>query len=265
MNQFLLDRERAIWNAEAERLLDEGGHSPPITGYEPWIRSKAHYHLFDDFLRENPQKHRPVLQFGGGDIFFLLLPDIGYRSFEIGDLADRALDVARARAATTGKKASYNYRQLDAHDLSYAGGQFGLVIANAVLHHLDRKRFVPELARVVAPGGRALFFDPHLAYPLRAMLWSRALRRTDRGSDNPLTNADIKLFRRWFDVHVTKFGALSALLTRLLPMPLDRQRRIDIQNALMSWDLKLAANLPGYSRLFCNQCILMAERNNRAV
>jgi SAM-dependent methyltransferase len=49
--------------------------------------------------------------------------------------------------------------------LPFADGVFDAVVGNAVLHHLRLDRAVPELARVLRPGGRLCFAEPNMLNP----------------------------------------------------------------------------------------------------
>lgn len=256
-----LERERLIWNKEADAQIEQG-LAIPYRDWGEWVASKRHYAAFDSFVRENPLKDESVLQLGGGNLFHVLLPSIGYSRFVIGDRADRALVLARQRAELCGAAGERQFVHLDAHAMPLADDSIGLVIANAVLHHLDRPRFVPELARVLKKGGRAVFIDPMLEGPLRVTLAARAFRKADRGTDDPLRASDIALLRRNFArVEVVRMGFLSDLiLTSLLGgVTRSRERRVRIGNRLEMLDEKLNA-VPGYGAYLCNLAILLVEK-----
>jgi SAM-dependent methyltransferase len=53
----------------------------------------------------------------------------------------------------------------DAARLPFADGVFDAVVGNAILHHLPLDRAVPEMLRVLRPGGRLCFAEPNLANP----------------------------------------------------------------------------------------------------
>lgn len=48
----------------------------------------------------------------------------------------------------------------DAHRLPMADGSVDVVLANSVLHHLELDRLLPEIARVLAHGGRFIYLEP---------------------------------------------------------------------------------------------------------
>ena len=52
------------------------------------------------------------------------------------------------------------FAALDALDIPLRDGSVDVVYGNAIVHHLpDRERFLQEVVRVLAPGGRAVFVD----------------------------------------------------------------------------------------------------------
>jgi len=53
----------------------------------------------------------------------------------------------------------------DASELPFPAESFDAVVGNAVLHHLPLERSLPELMRVLRPGGRFCFAEPNLLNP----------------------------------------------------------------------------------------------------
>lgn len=53
----------------------------------------------------------------------------------------------------------------DVEALPFASDTFDAVVGNAVLHHLRLDRAVPELLRVLRPGGRLCFTEPNMLNP----------------------------------------------------------------------------------------------------
>ena len=50
--------------------------------------------------------------------------------------------------------------------LPFRDGAFDAVLGKQILHHLDLKIAIPEIARVLRPGGRAVFLEPLIHNPL---------------------------------------------------------------------------------------------------
>lgn len=53
----------------------------------------------------------------------------------------------------------------DAECLSFEGGSFDAVVGSSILHHLDTEAALPEIRRVLKPGGRIAFAEPNLLNP----------------------------------------------------------------------------------------------------
>lgn len=78
-----------------------------------------------------------------------------------------AIDVAPAALRVAARETGSNVHVLaaDANDLPFPDGCFDAVVGNAVLHHLSLEPSLPELVRVLAPGGQLCFAEPNLLNP----------------------------------------------------------------------------------------------------
>lgn len=104
------------------------------------------------------------------------------------DISNEAID--RARAGSCGEKAEFLVA--DAHHLPFEREFFDLVVGRAILHHLELRTAYLELARVLKPGGLALFVEPLRGNPLSKLV--RLLTPKARTRDElPLDYRDIRL------------------------------------------------------------------------
>jgi ubiquinone/menaquinone biosynthesis C-methylase UbiE len=76
------------------------------------------------------------------------------------DVAPALLRVARERTGS-----NVEVTAADAGELPFADESFDAVVGNAVLHHLPLDRSLPELLRILKPGGRFCFAEPNLLNP----------------------------------------------------------------------------------------------------
>lgn len=84
-----------------------------------------------------------------------------------------------------------------AEQLGYGDGTFELVVGASILHHTDVSQVAREVARVLKPGGRALFIEPLAHNPaLRVFRWLTPGRRTP--TEQPMTVCQITDFARPF-------------------------------------------------------------------
>ena len=164
------------------------------------------------------------------------------------DVSTGYLCEAGARAQANG--VSISFASGDGVRLPFADGAFDRIWGNAVLHHVDLRSTAPELARVLAPGGVAVFCEPWGENPL--LTWARqrlpypGKERTP--TELPLRQQDLTLLRANFaSVEVRGFQLLS-MVRRVL----DRNRLLAVLEWCDDWFLR---RVPRLQRL-CRYVVL---------
>ena len=115
---------------------------------------------------------------GAGNNTLRLLEKVGSFDSNLLDLSEPMLKRARTRveAANSGQVAVH---QGDFRDVELAAGQFDVIIAAAVLHHLredaDWQRTFEKIYTITAPGGSVWISDlvSHETDAVQAMMWQR--------------------------------------------------------------------------------------------
>ena len=112
--------------------------------------------LADDIAAEAPQG-AAVLDVGTGP--GVLLVELARRRPDLRLTGvDLSADMIAAAARNLGDRA--DVRAADVTDLPFEDGSFDLVVSSLSLHHWESPAdAVPELARVLRPGGRVLIYD----------------------------------------------------------------------------------------------------------
>lgn len=87
---------------------------------------------------------------------------MGYAVWAVDLNADgSAVLAARAKEDARIDPAALSFRTGDGHELPFESGLFGHLCCFDSLHHMhDYRRTLAEMARVLAPGGRAVFVEP---------------------------------------------------------------------------------------------------------
>ncbi|MHB1137356.1 MAG: class I SAM-dependent methyltransferase [Microthrixaceae bacterium] len=147
------------------------------------------------------------------------------------DISPVAVEAARSRAADEGLT-RLRFEEMNAEALTFADGSFDAVIGSGILHHLDLALGVPEVARVLRPGGVAVFLEPLGLNPAL-----RAYRRVTPGErtpdEHPLLRADLRFLERWFEqvdlqfFHLASLAAIPLLKTDLFDRALGTLGRVD--------------------------------------
>jgi ubiquinone/menaquinone biosynthesis C-methylase UbiE len=126
---------------------------------------------------------RRVLLIGnGGSPFELHLLAGGPQLLLLTDLTAAGVRAVAARVELSGHEDRVCFAAMDAMRLPLADASVDVVYGNAIIHHVpvaDRARCLAELARVLAPGGRAVFMDDaHVpAWQAAKRTWLRPLMR----------------------------------------------------------------------------------------
>lgn len=192
---------RAYFAAHPEQLrVDDGWY----LGHETWVRPAVA--LLGDVAG------RRVLDYGCGHGMAAVVLARRGAWVTAFDLSAWYVEEAAARAAANGVADRLACVQASGEQLPFADGAFDRVWGSAILHHLDMPRAARELARVLRPGGVAVFCEPWGGNPL--VEWAR--RRLPypgkhRSPDEaPLRERDVAVLRAHFaEARLLPFQLLS--------------------------------------------------------
>jgi ubiquinone/menaquinone biosynthesis C-methylase UbiE len=135
------------------------------------------------------------------------------------DISQVAVEQAAQRASARGVGDRCTFQVMNAEALAFADGSFDLVCGSGILHHLDLPRAYREVARVLKPGGRAVFLEPLGHNPI--INWYRSRTPEMRTPDeHPLLARDFEEARRYFSRVEPEFFGLSVIAA----VPLNRFR-----------------------------------------
>ena len=154
--------------------------------------------LWSPFWGTTDLKGRLVLDYGcGKGDFSRILAKRGACVRGI-DISPKLIEEARSSAA----RMEFNgnapkFLVGDAHHTPFPDALFDNVVGNGALHHLDLKRALPEIARVLKPGGKAVFQETMSSHPL---LWAlrRLTPKAHTTDERPLSWTDINLAPKEF-------------------------------------------------------------------
>lgn len=147
-----------------------------------------------------------------------------------------------------------------AENLPFADSSFDLVFSSGTIHHTFRDRSLPEVHRVLKPGGEFLFIESSLPEHLYALMKvTRGLKHADRGTDDPLHSRDFKMLRRLFqDVRVYRFNILWFLWRVVVSTSWGARKRHDI----LALDEKVGDGF-GLGHLLGTQCWVSGRKLGR--
>jgi ubiquinone/menaquinone biosynthesis C-methylase UbiE len=105
------------------------------------------------------------------------------------DISPAQLEVLSRAASTRGL--AVEALAIPAEELPFPDQTFDIAYGNSVLHHVDCQRVIPEVRRVLKPGGRAAFIEP-LAYNPLVRVYRRMGADIHTPDERPLRMLDIR-------------------------------------------------------------------------
>ena len=94
---------------------------------------------------------------------------------------------------------------MDAHSLDFQSNEYDIVYGNAILHHLELEKAMPEIVRVLKPGGKAVFRDVMAGnFFLKFFRFATPFWRTP--DEHPLTGVDLDFISKSFlNCHISNY------------------------------------------------------------
>ncbi len=68
--------------------------------------------------------------------------------------------IKQAQMIANKENLKIDFRIMDAEKLEFQNNEFDMVYGQSILHHLNLKKVIPEIRRVLKPGGKAVFKEP---------------------------------------------------------------------------------------------------------
>jgi SAM-dependent methyltransferase len=144
---------------------------------------------------------------GVGDWALKLAPQA--REVQGIDISDVAIAQASERASALGLGHAH-FAARDAHATGFPNDYFDLVFGIGIIHHLDTERSLAEVARVLKPGGVAVFREPLGCNPV-INLYRKATPGARTEDEHPLVQADYGIASRLFRARAWDFYGLATL------------------------------------------------------
>lgn len=125
--------------------------------FGPW---NPYWHVNDLVRQHFRSSTQKLLSFGcGAGKNAILYAKMGYDVSGF-DISQRRIDNAKFLAEKYNCSDKTHFEVQTAENLNYPSSSFDIVVGVNILHHIDVQRAVPEVFRVLKPGGIAVFKEP---------------------------------------------------------------------------------------------------------
>lgn len=218
-----LDRQGKDWLADLDarkqaELLFHDRHRAGHAGESD--SNKKFYSVTQGYSRHISEwiatnaKGKTFLDFACGDGYYARHAAKSGAELAVGiDISSASIANCRHIAAQEGVSGSTYFTQADCENTQLPANSFDAIICSGMLHHLDLSFAIPEIRRILKPGGRclaaeALSYNP--AIKLYRML-TPALR-TEWEKKHILSLADVRFIRHFLGVENVRYWNLLSLL-----------------------------------------------------
>ncbi|MEE9241049.1 MAG: class I SAM-dependent methyltransferase [bacterium] len=234
-------REKSLAD-EALRFED-----PEYIDHESWVR--------DTFELLGNLRGKRVLDYGTGD--GMSATSLARRSGEVFafDIAHGNAVLSTRRARANGVADRVHLQKMAGEYLGYRDEVFDAIYGNAILHHVDLDLGGREMARVLRPGGVAVFSEPWGGNPVLEFVRKYVpYRGKDRTPDEkPLRHEDVEKLRLHFtDVELRGYQLFSMIRRQFRWRPL--------VSFLEVTDRALLRMFPGLQR-YCRYAVIVLRKD----
>ena len=131
------------------------------------------------------------------------------------DISDEQIKIASKRVTVNNIENQADFHVMSANNLEFPDETFDCVYGLSLLHHVDIKKCIPEVKRVLKKGGRAVFSEPvinnQFVESIRKML-PIPIDDDEEFPAPPLTDRDVRFVTDSFNTsRVTYFRLFSSL------------------------------------------------------
>jgi 2-polyprenyl-3-methyl-5-hydroxy-6-metoxy-1,4-benzoquinol methylase len=138
------------------------------------------------------------------------------------DISETAVAVAKREACNRGLE--IDFQVMNAEETSFEDGSFDLICGTGILHHLNLGKAIPEIRRLLTPGGVALFLEP-LGHNVLINQFRRRTPAIRTADEHPLLKDDLRLMGSYFKKCETEYFGLVSLAAAFAP-PLRHNLRL---------------------------------------
>jgi ubiquinone/menaquinone biosynthesis C-methylase UbiE len=191
--------EKKKWDEKSTRFSSENQNWSFSGSYDCFFSSDNTLIPVHNFFTRIDEPGITILDYGCGP---------GWTTLFLATKAERvnAFDISAGQIGVLNQYIRYNNIPniiplvADGTRIPYQDQTFDYVFGNAILHHIPLEECLPEIHRVLKPGGRAAFCEPFAENPFINLFRYLKHHFVEKflGSDRPLKYADFSTFQKYF-------------------------------------------------------------------
>jgi len=200
---------------------------------------RALYSLNEDFrkLLKVKTKSVQVLDYGCGiGNFAQEVSAFGPKKIVAVDISEEAIKKAKKKSEEVSK--NIDFKVDNCENLSLDSNSFDIVYGSGILHHLDLKKSLNEINRVLKKDGTIIFVEPLATNPL-INIYRKFTPNARSPDEHPFKSGDIKLINSIFkNVEIKYYGFLTLVFFPFYKSP-EKSRLFKIISSIDEMILKI--------------------------
>lgn len=212
--------EQEQWDRRAVEYAESVGEDLMVGPAHPDLTS----HLLKTLELLGDISGKAVLECGcGSGVTAVWLAQHGAKVYTF-DVSGELVGLTRRRARINGVEGRVQLGQMQFEKMDYHDNFFDLAFGNMILHHVDGDAAGRELARVLKPGGRAVFAETSgrnklLMFARRHLAGRCGIDKYSTDGEKPLEQPDLDALGKHFSlmkVHYLEFLFLTTACSNVL-------------------------------------------------
>lgn len=131
------------------------------------------------------------------------------------DLSEVAIEQAWKRLGS--RPENVHLAVMNAESMDFEDNAFDVVCGKGIIHHLNTEAAYKEVARVLKPGGRAIFIEPMGHNPF-INLYRRLTPNMRTEDEHPLLISEVQMADRYFGDVKTEYQHITSILSAFIPV-----------------------------------------------
>lgn len=189
--------EAEFFDNEVDTMF-KGGRGLRVTNsynYEEYFNFLTTYRAARDFM--GSIKGKKILDYACGSGWLTIYLARSGAECHGFDISPKSVEIATRMAELNGVADRCQFKVTVAEKMDYPDNTFDFVFGNAALHHTDLTKAPAEIARVLKPGGKAVFIDDLRYHPVM-WVYRKITRDKHTRYETPMVYSDLKHFKPYF-------------------------------------------------------------------
>ena len=192
------EAEKREWNEKASKFLEKTTNWSFRGSYDDSFTSINTLKPVHAFFKEIGSAEN-ILDYGCGNGWTAMLLATKVKWVYAFDISTGQIRVLQ-KYVKENRFSNIIYSVADGSHIPFPDDSFQYIFGNAILHHIPLRQCLPEIARVLKPGGRAAFCEPYGKSPAIKLISLIKCHQSEKDlrSDRTISYSHMATFKKYF-------------------------------------------------------------------